>query len=235
MNLYRRYTREQNQQDNRGKVAPDWGKIIDWFFKTEEGKVLDTFLTTLDEQTCCPEKKNIFNAFVYTPMADTKVVILGQDPYYTPEIATGLAFACPEGYRVPPSLKNIIKEVANDVYGMSGNDIISPDLLPWASQGVLLLNTALTTIEGTPGVHTKQWDTFTRMIISTLGKQKGKVFMLWGQDAQAYEGLLDHENNLVLRAAHPSPLSVNKGFAGCKHFSAANEYLKKTDQIPIVW
>lgn len=207
------------------KVGGEWKTFLDAFFATTEGKHLAAFIEGLKD--CVPAKENIFKAFELCKFEDFKVLVLGQDPYHTPGAAHGLSFSVPYDYpKTPPSLLNIRKEMAKDIHQME-EDIIGNDLSYLAVQGVLLLNSALTTKLGVAGAHKKEWLPFTRAVMTKLGKQKGKVFMLWGQDALQFQGLINHADNLVLTAAHPSPFSAYKGFFGCKHFSKANAYLEK--------
>jgi uracil-DNA glycosylase len=176
----------------------------------------------------------IFNAFWQTPFNKVKVVILGQDPYHNPGQAHGLSFSVPEGTPVPPSLQNIYKEIADDI---GGTPPASGDLTHWANQGVLLLNAALTVRQNEPASHAKiGWTAFTDAVITTLSEQReGLIFLLWGKFAQDKQQLIDETKHVVLKAAHPSPLSAYKGFLGCKHFSKVNEILVARGQSPIQW
>ena len=176
----------------------------------------------------------IFKAFNETPWDTVRVVILGQDPYHGPGQAHGLCFSVPAGIPHPPSLKNIFKEIRNDL-GMSIP--VSGDLTPWARQGVLLLNATLTVVDGQAGAHqNKGWETFTDAVIQKLSSQKtGLVFLLWGRYARNKVALIDTSKHHVLEAAHPSPLSAHSGFLGCKHFSAANSFLISQGSAPIDW
>lgn len=180
-----------------------------------------------------PPADCIFKAFELTSLENTKVVILGQDPYPDRRQATGLAFAVRNGMGRPPSLKNIIKELESDL-----NTEIPPDasdLTGWASQGVLLLNSALTVRQGFPRSHTKEWLGFTKDIISLISdKKKSVVFILWGNHAKSFIPLIDRNKHAILESAHPSPLSCSK-FFGCRHFSKANEHLVKFGLEPINW
>ncbi|MBP9933076.1 MAG: uracil-DNA glycosylase [Chitinophagaceae bacterium] len=175
----------------------------------------------------------IFNAFNTTPFDVVKVVILGQDPYHQPGQAMGLSFSVPKGVRIPASLVNIYKELESDL-GISRP--MHGDLSSWARQGVFLLNAILTVPHGEAGAHQRLgWQVFTDAVIHTLSEKKdGLVFMLWGNFAKSKKALIDERRHLVLEAAHPSPLAGNK-FAGCRHFSQANEYLKKQGLAPIHW
>ena len=181
-----------------------------------------------------PPGPRIFAAFDTTAFDDVKVVILGQDPYHGPGQAHGLCFSVLPGVAVPPSLENIFKELERDL------GIPVPDhgcLLPWARQGVLLLNSVLTVERGTPGSHQgKGWEGFTDACIEALDREReGLVFLLWGSYAQAKGRLVDPRRHRVLKAPHPSPLSAHRGFLGCGHFSRANEYLREHGQAAIDW
>ncbi len=177
-----------------------------------------------------PPKKLILNAFDNTAYDDVNVVILGQDPYYNPGQAMGMSFSVPQGVMPPMSLVNIFKEI-NDDLGYK-TSIEGGDLTPWARQGVLLLNTALTVEQGKPNSHQgKGWEIFTDQVIRYLNeRERGMVFMLWGRNAYAKKQLITNPKHLVLTAAHPSPLSAYNGFFGCGHFSKANEFLKLQDR-----
>ena len=181
-----------------------------------------------------PPKGQWFRAFELTPLSQTKVVILGQDPYHNPEQAQGLSFSVPEGMTLPPSLRNIYQELEADL-GIDPNT--SGDLSRWATQGVLLLNSVLTVEKNTPGAHANSgWEEFTDTIIDILNTQKQHlVFLLWGAYAQKKAQWIDTSKHLVLKAAHPSPFSAHKGFFGCKHFSQANNYLKMHGLETINW
>lgn len=183
--------------------------------------------------TIYPPGKLIFKAFELCPLSSTKVVILGQDPYHGIGQAMGLSFSVPQGVAAPPSLKNIFKEVENDLsIKMSG----SPDLSPWAAQGVLLLNSVLTVRASEPASHAHLgWQTFTDAVIRILSETRsGVVFLLWGNYARSKAGLIDPKRHCILEAAHPSPLARG-AFFGCRHFSKTNEYLLSNGQTPIDW
>lgn len=180
-----------------------------------------------------PPGSKIFRAFDLCPLDAVKVVILGQDPYHGAGQAMGLSFSVPEGIAAPPSLKNIFKEIESDLgIRMSG----SPDLEPWARQGVLLLNSVLTVRAGVAASHAGLgWQNFTDAVIKLISERcEGVVFMLWGNYARSKAGLIDSGRHLVLQAAHPSPLARG-AFFGCRHFSQANAYLVKTGRSPINW
>lgn len=180
-----------------------------------------------------PPGSKIFRAFDLCPLDAVKVVILGQDPYHGAGQAMGLSFSVPEGIAAPPSLKNIFKEIESDLgIRMSG----SPDLEPWARQGVLLLNSVLTVRAGVAASHAGLgWQNFTDAVIKLISERcEGVVFMLWGNYARSKAGLIDSDRHLVLQAAHPSPLARG-AFFGCRHFSQANAYLVRTGRSPINW
>lgn len=180
-----------------------------------------------------PPGGQIFRAFELTPVDKVKVVILGQDPYHNPEQAMGLSFSVPAGVPAPPSLKNIFKEIENDLgIRMSG----SPDLTPWARQGVLLLNAMLTVQAGAPASHRgKGWEQFTDAVIKYISDNcNGVVFLLWGGFARNKRDLIDTSRHFVLEAAHPSPLAGG-AFFGCRHFSRTNEILINEHKTPINW
>lgn len=185
-------------------------------------------------QTVYPPGKLIFNAFDQCPFDQLKVVILGQDPYHGPGQAHGLCFSVNNGITFPPSLRNIFKELKNDV----GKEIpISGNLIDWAKQGVLLLNATLTVRAQQAGSHQKKgWEQFTDAVISKISDQKESVvFILWGNYAINKSKLIDSVKHLVLTSVHPSPLSASRGFFGNKHFSRTNEFLKKHELEPIIW
>jgi uracil-DNA glycosylase len=180
-----------------------------------------------------PAGKQIFEAFNLTPFAETKVIILGQDPYHGLGQAHGLSFSVPDGIKAPPSLVNIYKELKEDV----GVEIAKTgNLSPWAKQGVLLLNATLTVRESQAGSHqNKGWELFTNAVIKKLSDEKtGLIFLLWGNYAKQKGALIDVAKHHVLSAPHPSPLARG-GFFGCKHFSKTNEILQKQGQKPINW
>lgn len=182
-----------------------------------------------------PPGSLIFNAFDSCPVDKTKVVIIGQDPYHNPGQAHGLSFSVPRGVPPPPSLLNIFKELCDDLHlpmPTHGN------LESWAAQGVLLLNSSLTVRAFKAGSHFHlNWEQFTNTAIQRLSQQKKHlVFMLWGNPARKKKTLIDPKGeHLVLEAVHPSPLSAYRGFLGCRHFSAANDFLQATGQTPIDW
>ena len=182
-----------------------------------------------------PKGSNIFNAFNLTPFDKVKVVILGQDPYHGPNQAHGLSFSVLPGIKPPPSLVNIFKEMKSDIGLQMPADF--GDLTQWAKQGVLLLNAALTVRAGEPFSHAKfGWADFTDAVIRTISdKKENVVFILWGKFAQEKQSLIDETKHHVLRAAHPSPFSADKGFFGSKPFSKTNALLVKDGNEPIDW
>jgi len=185
-------------------------------------------------RTIYPDMYEIFTALKLASYSQIKVVILGQDPYHGPGQAHGLAFSVKPGVPIPPSLENIFKELRDDL-GCSIPD--NGCLIPWAEQGVLLLNTSLTVRAGQAGSHRgKGWEQFTDSIIRRLNdRPQPMVFMLWGNPAKAKLPLITNERHLVLAAAHPSPLSANRGFFGCRHFSKANAFLRANGMGEIDW
>lgn len=180
-----------------------------------------------------PAARNIFNAFNLCPLENVKVVIIGQDPYHEPGQAMGLCFSVPDGVTLPPSLVNIYKEIETDLGRPSATH---GDLTYWAEQGVLLLNSTLTVRAHLAASHAgRGWEQFTDAVIAALRHRENIVYMLWGSYAQKKAALVDMNKNLVLKSVHPSPLSAYRGFFGCKHFSAANEYLRQHGKTPIDW
>ncbi len=181
---------------------------------------------------CYPRKSEIFQAFNSCALDQVKVVILGQDPYHGAGQAHGLAFSVHSGVKAPPSLRNILKEVWEDVNGMP-----LVDLTRWAEQGVFLLNSVLTVEEKKPGAHSGfGWETFTDEVIRVISERRQHVvFMLWGNYAHKKESLVDTSKHLVLKAPHPSPLSAYQGFFGCKHFSQANAFLAEKGISVVHW
>ena len=181
-----------------------------------------------------PEEKNVFNALELTPFESVKVVILGQDPYHGFGQAHGLSFSVQKGIPLPPSLKNIYKELQEDI---GGNLPTEGDLTHWAKQGVLLLNTVLTVEEGNANSHKGMgWERLTNRLIESLNELNHPViFILWGKPAQDKEKLITNSNHVILKAPHPSPLSAYRGFFGSKPFSRVNDILMQQGQSPIRW
>lgn len=213
----------------------DWSKLLVPEFEQDYFVNLQVFLAEERmSHTVFPPENDIFNALRYTAYQDVKVVLLGQDPYHGPSQAHGLAFSVQPGVDAPPSLVNMFKELRSDL----GIEIPKTGcLIPWAKQGVLLLNTALTVREGEANSHRgKGWEIFTDRIISLLNeREKPMVFLLWGRNAAEKEALITNQRHMVLKAPHPSPLSANRGFFGCKHFSKTNAVLKACGETPIDW
>ena len=185
-------------------------------------------------KTLFPPGHNIFNAFNHTPLDKVAVVILGQDPYHGPGQAHGLCFSVQRGVKVPPSLQNIFKEIHAEL----GTPIPAHGhLTNWADQGVLLLNSVLSVEQGLAGSHQgKGWETFTDRVVEVINREReGVVFMLWGNYAQRKGAIIDRQRHCVLTGPHPSPLSAHRGFFGCGHFKAANEYLESQGRAAIDW
>lgn len=199
-------------------------------------QVLAAIAAQRQHETIYPASERIFYALERTPFDAVQVVLVGQDPYHGAGQADGLAFSVPEGVPAPPSLRNIFKEIARDVYA-GAPPSFSTDLSRWADQGVLLLNTTLTVAAGKPGSHRGLgWEQLTDAIIEALNAQRlGLVFMLWGAHAQSKRALIDGARHLILEASHPSPLAAHRGFFGCGHFSRANAYLRAQGRQEIVW
>ena len=222
--------------DDRIKLEPSWKSHVGDYLQRDDMQALAGFLRERKARGAriYPPGPQIFAALDATPFDAAKVVILGQDPYHGAGQAHGLCFSVQPGVPVPPSLDNIFKELQRDL------GIPRPDhgcLLPWARRGVLLLNAVLTVEDGRPGAHAgKGWEGFTDHIVETLDREReGLVFLLWGSYAQAKGRVIDAQRHRVLKAPHPSPLSAHRGFIGCGHFSAANQYLARRGQAPIDW
>lgn len=186
------------------------------------------------EKVIYPAQENIFNAFKHTGFDKVKVVIIGQDPYHGPDQAHGLSFSVPDGIKLPPSLKNIYKEIEQDL-GISMST--GGNLTSWADQGVLLLNAVLTVEQGQAASHQKKgWEAFTDKVIEVLSREcEGLVFVLWGGYAHKKGKVIDADKHKVLKGVHPSPLSVYRGFYGCAHFSIINAYLQQQGKEKINW
>ncbi len=218
------------------KIEQSWKEKLQGEFEQEYFTELTKFVKeAYTKGTVYPAPKNIFRAFDLCPFERVKVVILGQDPYHGERQANGLAFAVNEKEVVPPSLRNIFKEIASDL----DKPLVHTDgdLSRWAKQGVLLLNATLTVRAHVAGSHQeKGWEQFTNAVIRALSEEREYlVFMLWGNYAKAKGAHIDRTKHLVLLAPHPSPLSAHAGFFGCKHFSKANDYLIAHHETPIDW
>jgi len=225
------------KESEKVKFSDDWWEILSPEF--EQQYMVDIYKhiisRKIDFATIFPSSNNVYKVFE-EPFKNIKVVILGQDPYHTPNMAIGKAFAVPNNLpSLPPSLVNILTEVENDVYDGMYLDK-DPTLINWSKQGVFLLNTCLTVEKGLPLSHEHiGWQTFTKIVFQAIcDKNEPIVFMLWGNHAKAYKQFIHNKYHLVLEATHPSPFSV-KGFKGCKHFSKANEYLINNNLKPIIW
>lgn len=217
------------------KIESGWKHILNEEFKKPYFKELTTFVRhEYNSQTVFPPASQIFNAFDQCPFDNTKVVIIGQDPYHDVNQAHGLCFSVNDGIKIPPSLRNIYKEIHLD---LGQTPPASGNLLHWAQQGVLLLNATLTVRAHQAGSHQKKgWETFTDAVIKKISDNKEHVvFLLWGAYAQKKSELINHEKHLILKSVHPSPLSASRGFFGNKHFSTTNSYLSANKLEPIQW
>jgi uracil-DNA glycosylase len=217
------------------KVKKDWVELLKEEFNKDYYKELSEFINNeYSTKTIHPPKEDIFNALLYTSYENTKVVILGQDPYQTPGFAHGLSFSVNPGVQIPKSLQNIYKELNTDLGCYIPNN---GHLKKWAEQGVLLLNTALTVVSGLSNSHQgKGWEIFTDKIISLVNEKKEPVvFILWGNNARSKKELITNPQHLILESVHPSPLSASRGFFGSKPFSKTNNFLKKNGLQPIDW
>jgi len=218
------------------KIEESWKKVLQKEFEEDYFKNLTEFVKSeYQKTTVYPPPKFIFNAFELTPFDKVKVVILGQDPYHGVNQANGLAFSVNNGIPVPPSLINIYKEIESDVGKKTKN--IGGNLENWAKQGVLMLNATLTVQAHMAGSHqNKGWEKFTDAVVKILSEQKENlVFILWGSYAQKKGSVIDESKHLVIKSAHPSPLSAYNGFFGSKPFSQTNAYLIFSGKEPIVW
>ena len=216
-------------------IEENWKNILQPEFDKESFKNLSRFVNSeYVNNICYPEEKNIFSAFNTCSLENLKVVIIGQDPYHGMGQAHGLSFSVREDKVLPPSLKNIFKELKTDILEF---EFANGNLTSWANQGVLLLNSVLTVKEKSPASHQKKgWETFTDATIAKLSERREHlVFLLWGNYAQSKKVLINQNKHLVLEAAHPSPFSAHKGFFGCQHFSKTNAYLTDHGIQPIDW
>ena len=216
-------------------IGNDWDSVLESEFKKEYFYNLLKFVQgEYARKTVYPPKKEVFKAFRYTPYENVKVVILGQDPYHGEGEAEGLSFSVKEGIRKPPSLNNIFKELHDDL----GCEIPkNGSLVPWAKQGVLLLNTVLTVIKDQAASHRDiGWETFTDYVIKKINdKTDPVVFILWGNFARSKKKLITNPKHFIIESAHPSPLSAYNGFFGSKPFSKTNDFLKQNGLSPIDW
>lgn len=220
---------------NEPDIPESWNNLLRQEFQCEYFQELKDFLRSEKRRyQIYPPENEMWAAFNTVSFDKVKVVILGQDPYHGPGQANGLSFSVRKSVAVPPSLKNIFKELHNDL------SIPVPshgDLSKWASQGVFLLNAVLTVRERQPRSHQKQgWEHFTDKVIQLLSEHRhGLIFLLWGRYAQKKQELIDTTDHFVLQAPHPSPYSANKGFFGCRHFSQTNKILREMGSKPIDW
>lgn len=216
-------------------IEESWKEVLAEEFSEDYFRELTDFVREqYQKETVYPPPKELFRAFSMVPYRAVRVVILGQDPYHNVGQANGLCFAVHEGVVHPPSLRNVFKEITEDLTRPPHTD---STLTSWAEQGVFLLNATLTVRRGEAGSHQgKGWERFTDSVVRTLSDtREGLVFMLWGANAGARAEHIDQERHLVLKAPHPSPLSAHRGFFGSHHFSKANEYLESRGEAPIVW
>ncbi|MBO5890028.1 MAG: uracil-DNA glycosylase [Alistipes sp.] len=217
------------------RIAEDWKEILkDEFSKPYFEELVSFVKQEYASGVVFPAGRNIFRAFDKCPFDKLKVVIIGQDPYHGEGQANGLCFSVSEGVPFPPSLKNIFKEVSDDI----GTPIPhSGELDRWAEQGVLMLNAVLTVRAHNAASHAgRGWEKFTDAVVKAIAERKqGVVYMLWGSYAQRKGAIANPKQNLILHAVHPSPLSAYRGFFGCKHFSQANNYLTSIGREPIEW
>ncbi|MEL7565141.1 MAG: uracil-DNA glycosylase, partial [Dehalobacterium sp.] len=213
----------------------DWDELLSGEFQKDYYLKLRQFLIKeYNTKTIYPDKYKIFEALKLIAYKDVKVVILGQDPYHGKNQAHGMAFSVQKGVEIPPSLINIYKELTDDL------DCYMPNngyLVPWAKQGVLLLNTSLTVVANAANSHRNRgWEVFTDTVIQLLNKRDNPiVFLLWGSNAKDKTKYITNPRHLILKSVHPSPLSASRGFFGCKHFSRANKFLKENGQTEIDW
>jgi uracil-DNA glycosylase len=218
------------------KIEQSWKDVLSAEFEKDYFKKLTEFVRAeyLSGKTIYPAAKNIFNAFNLCPLSNVRVVIIGQDPYHEPGQAHGLCFSVENGVDLPPSLVNIYKEIESD---LGHKSTTNGDLTSWAKQGVLLLNSTLTVSAHVAASHSgRGWETFTDAVIRAVAQNKNHVvYMLWGSFAQKKAEFVDEHENLILKSAHPSPLSAYRGFFGNHHFSRANEYLIANGSEPIDW
>lgn len=216
-------------------LGNDWDEILkDEFTKDYYKKLRQTLIKEYRTQVIYPKMENIFSALKLTSYENTKVLILGQDPYHGPNQAHGLAFSVNPEIKTPPSLLNMYKEIKAEYgYDIPNNGY----LIPWAKQGILLLNTALTVRDGQANSHANiGWEIFTDNIIHYLNKREDPViFVLWGNNARKKKDFIDKSRHYILEAAHPSPLSASRGFFGCGHFRKINEILAKLGKTEIDW
>lgn len=217
------------------EIDTSWKIILkDEFAKDYFKNLIETIKKSYEANICYPAYKDIFKAFTLSDFNKTRVVILGQDPYHGEKQAQGLSFSVPENQKLPPSLRNIYKELKDDLGIDKG---LNGDLQDWAKQGVLLLNSSLTVEASRPGSHQGMgWEEFTDNVIKNISdKKENVVFILWGKYAEAKKDLIDNKKHLIITSPHPSPFSAHRGFFGSKPFSKTNEYFKSKNKTPIKW
>lgn len=217
------------------RIEESWRKRLEGEFEKPYFQELTKFVEKEHANGMMyPDSESIFRAFDLTPFDEVKVVLLGQDPYHGPNQAIGLSFAVEDGIPLPPSLRNIYKEIEGDI---GEKPLASGDLSRWAEQGVLLLNATLTVRAGSPGSHQRKgWEEFTNAAIRVLSEEREHlVFILWGNYARTKGAHIDRSKHLVIESTHPSPFSARNGFFTSKPFSKANEYLVSKGEIPIDW
>ena len=216
------------------KISESWIKHLDKEFQKDYFfEIIKNVKHEYSNYKCFPKGNDIFKAFDLCSFEKIKVIIVGQDPYHGDNQANGLCFSVNKGVMIPPSLKNIYKEIQDDV----GDCVYNlGNLEQWAAQGVLLLNSSLTVNKSEAGSHKSiGWNILIDSIIDLLNVKGGVIFLLWGRDAQEKEKLIDKNVNHIFKSSHPSPLSSYRGFFGCKHFSSTNELLIKNKKQPILW
>ena len=216
-------------------IGNDWDKELSIIWDSPGfNKFMELINHEYETKTIYPPKEDIFASLKNTPFKDVKVVIVGQDPYHGEGEAMGLSFSVHEGIKLPPSLKNIYKELNSD---LGIKEVTSGDLTKWTKKGVLLLNATLTVVKDSPNSHSKLgWDKFTDYVIKKINsKNEPAVFILWGNFARSKKVFITNPIHLVIESPHPSPFSANSGFFGSKPFSKTNEFLTKNNMKPIDW
>lgn len=217
------------------KIHSSWLTGLQREFESDYFKELSSFLSEeAKTNKIYPEGKLVFEAFNQTPFNNIKVVIIGQDPYHGPNQANGMSFSVARGIKIPPSLRNIFKELENDIQAQIP---VSGDLTKWAKEGVLMLNATLTVRDNAPGSHqNKGWEQFTDAVISLISKNKENVvFILWGKYAQDKGAIIDNSKHHLIESAHPSPFAAYRGFFKSKPFSKTNDFLQSKDINPVNW
>lgn len=214
----------------------NWKDILLTILINQDIIIINNLLKNEKEQLIYPKQELLFNSFNHFDFENIKVIIIGQDPYHTPNKAMGLSFSVPNGETIPPSLRNIFKELKNDGFSIP-LESKKGDLTKWVKQGVLLLNSALSVIEKMPNSHQKEWTPFTNKIIEYISNNtSGTIFMLWGNFAKKKKKIIDTNKHLILESSHPSPMSANRGgWFNSSHFSKANKYLECNLKNKIDW